>query len=247
MLTNQTKHNIFFNKIIYPKPWVNQCKKMDDLIGKLECMKVSDKCKKQEKLKDLITKNEYIKRCSSNKNKDFNSLSFLVKKPMSQSDCIKIGTGLEQVFKDIVLNETSFVNIKPKNTKGNKEKDHLFMDNDKKIIFYAELKSNLNLDTEKCKSTSDKCSMIEQQLKEEYPDFLIKMFLVGSRYYDKSLIPKGILSKYTSISSNVVGINNYFSELSVDLLFDDEEDYSTFLNNVVDQMFEKDQPPEINQ
>ena len=88
---------------------------MDAIIDKLECMKITDKCKKMSRLKEIINNNNYVKRCLTNKSKDFNSLSFLINKQMSQSDCIKIGTGLEQVFKDIILDDTTLKNIKPKN------------------------------------------------------------------------------------------------------------------------------------
>ena len=42
-------------------------------------------------------------------------------------------------------------NIKSNTKKGDKETDHLFIDDLNKNIYYAELKSNLNLDTEKRK------------------------------------------------------------------------------------------------
>ena len=51
------------------------------------------------------------------------------------------------------MKNTQYKNIKEKNTKGKKETDHLFMDVNNKIIYYAEIKSNLNLDTEKSNET----------------------------------------------------------------------------------------------
>jgi len=133
-------------------------------------------------LKSVVNGNEYVQACSSNKAKDVHSLSSLVDRSMSQSDCIKLGTGLEKVFSELVLVlNPNLTSIKPKNSKGKKERDHLFVNEETKTIFYAELKSNLNLDTEKCKSTSNKCVQIAAELVEEYPEYKIQMYLLGLR------------------------------------------------------------------
>jgi hypothetical protein len=188
-------------------------------------------------LTEIITNNSYVKNCTSNKEKDINSLSYLICRELSQSDCIKLGTGIEKVLKDIIIDKNKQLeNIKPKNSKGQKEKDHLFKDEKNKIIYYAELKSNLNLDTEKCKSTSDKCELILDELKTEFVDYEIKMFLIGIRYYDKKIIPKIIINKYKNIHNNVVGINDYLQELNAGIQFD-ENDYKEFLNILANSMF----------
>lgn len=191
-------------------------------------------------LKSVINGNEYVQACTSNKAKDVHSLSSLVDRQMSQSDCIKLGTGLEKVFCELVLAlNPDLTSIKPKNSKGKKERDHLFVNEEQKVIFYAELKSNLNLDTEKCKSTSNKCLQIEAELAEEYPDYIIKLFLVGLRYYNKSLFPKIITNKYPEIAENLVGVNDYFDVLTGDpLLFADETGYKEFLTYLANKMFE---------
>jgi hypothetical protein len=189
-------------------------------------------------LSGIIANNQYVKSCISNKKKEVNSLSYLIDRELSQSDCIKLGSGIEKVTKDIILDKNKLLqNIKPKNMKGQKEKDHLFKDEEKKIIYYAELKSNLNLDTEKCKSTCDKCASILEELKTEFPDYEIKMFLIGIRYYEKKMIPKIILNKYTVIDNHLIGINDYFDYLNVNMKFDDENEYKEFLNVLANSMF----------
>lgn len=151
-------------------------------------------------MKRLIDKNDYIKNCYSNNKKNVNSLSYLISNKLSQSDCIKLGIGLERILSDFILSKNKKMkNIKPKNKKGLKERDHLFRDRKNKIIYYAELKSNLNLDSEKCKSTIDKCNSIYNELQKEYPKYLIKMFLVGNRYLEKINIPKFIRNKYIKL------------------------------------------------
>ena len=189
-------------------------------------------------LKRIIKHNSYVNNCKSNKIKDYNSLSYLITRELSQSDCIKLGTGIEKVLKDIITEKNSLINIKPKNKKGDKEKDHLFIDNSKKIVYYAELKSNLNLDTEKCLSTINKCLQIRNELNVEYPDYNIKMFLVGLRYYNKEIIPNVINKKYTSITDNVIGVNEYFIELNTNIQFETEDHYKEILNYLANKMFE---------
>lgn len=188
-------------------------------------------------LEEIIKNNVYIKNCKSNKKKDLDSLSYLITRELSQSDCIKLGTGLEKIFYDIVLHHTNLKDIKPKNKKGIKEKDHLFCDEINKIIYYAEFKSNLNLDTEKSKSTYEKCLTIVNELKENYPDYKIKWGLVGCRYINNISIPNKIKHKYIDIKNNLFGVNEYLNLLDTKLNFTINE-YSKFVNNIADRMFE---------
>jgi hypothetical protein len=186
----------------------------------------------------IVNNNSYIQNSSSNKTKEIHSLSYLIKRELSQSDCIKLGTGIEKVLVDCILsNNPNLVNIKPKNTKGKKEKDHLFIDEKIKTIYYAELKSNLNLDTEKCNSTSLKCSQIVEELKKEFIDYKIELSLVGLRYFHGKDIPKVISNKYLSIKDNVDGINDYLVKILGRNIFQTEEKYHEFLNYVANSMF----------
>lgn len=193
-----------------------------------------------EDLKKVIDENEYVKNCKSNEKPDINSLSFLIhNRNLSQSDKIKLGQGMEKVLKDIIEKNTELINIKEKNAKGEKERDHLFEDNKNKIIYYAELKSNINLDTEKSKSTSEKCLKILDELQIQYPDYKIKMFLVNLRFLEKKDVDKVVLNKYTNIKNNLCGINEYLSNLGVKFNFKDEKNYAEFLNYLVDKMYKK--------
>ena len=164
----------------------------------------------------------------------------MIKKEISQSDCIKLGFGIEKILKDIILiKNKNLVDIKPINKKGKKEIDHLFKDEINKIIYYSELKSNLNLDTEKSKITIEKCLYIFNELKEEYKDYDIKMFLIGLRYFDKNIIPKNIINKFVIIKENILGINDYLDILNINYKFENEEEYIEFINYIIDIMFNK--------
>lgn len=186
----------------------------------------------------FVDKCIYVIKSSSNKAKDPSSLSSLVDTyQLSQSDCIKIGLGLENVLRDLIIGSSLVIkNIKPVNSKGEHEKDHLFLNTHTNTIYYAEIKSNLNLDTEKSVKTYSKCQTIEQQLKEKYPDCTVKMFLVGGRYFSKSEIPPYIYHKYTTIKDNLVGINEYLSSLGIIHQFT-AETYKDFINYLSQKMF----------
>lgn len=190
----------------------------------------------EDDLCNLINDCLYIKTCSSNKKKDICSLSYLIDRSMSQSDCIKLGLGCEKVFSDMVMKYTSHKNIKGKNIKGKKEKDHLFCDEDAKIVYYAELKANINLDTEKSKSTYEKCLQIVEALREEYPDYEIKWCLLAFRFTDYTAIPETIQKKYSTIKDNLFGINQYLKMLGIEIEFT-EDGYKKFLNKIADSMF----------
>lgn len=191
----------------------------------------------KDEILEIIKNNEYIKKSFSKKTKDESSLSSLVSIKMSQSDCIKLGVGIEKVLLEIILKKTSLKNIKTKNKKGVKEKDHLLCDEEGKKIYYCEIKTNLNLDTEKSKSTIEKCLQIKNKLGEEYKDYEIIWCLLGARYYSKDIIKSGILNKYLDIKDNVFGVNEYFNMLNISFKFD-EESYKKFINNVAKNMFE---------
>tara|TARA_B100001115_G_scaffold50809_1_gene37585 strand:+ start:675 stop:1502 length:828 start_codon:yes stop_codon:yes gene_type:complete len=186
-------------------------------------------------LYSIISNNDYVKGCKTNQKKDPSSLSYLIDRPLSQSDCIKLGTAIEKVVSDIITKYTNYQNIKQKNAKGKKEKDHLFKDDKNKIIYYAELKGNLNLDTEKSTSTYNKCLKIVEDLKEKFPEYNIKWCLLGLRYLDYNNIPNNIKKKYEIIKDNLFGINQYLDYLNINYEFT-QDIYKQFLNDIANIM-----------
>jgi hypothetical protein len=207
----------------------------EDLVQSFTGLKLNKNESKMDNLKTIIHENEYIKNCISNCKKDPSSLSFLIDKKLSQSDCIKLGNGFEKVLSDIII-KNGLTNIKEKNKKGLSERDHLFCNKKDHVIYYAELKANINLDTEKSKSTYTKCLKIVEELKQEYPEYTIKWCLLGYRYLEYSEIPSIIQKKYTLISENLFGINEYLTMLNIDLQFTEKE-YILFLNEIANSMF----------
>lgn len=204
----------------------------DDLVNSLG--KTTIKCDiTYDELLQVAKSNTYAKSCVISKKKDFNSLSYLVDKTISQSTSIKLGIAMEKIFCEIITKNTDFINIKEKNKKGIKEKDHLFMDIGNKVIYFAELKANINLDSEKSKATCTKCKLIYQELIKQYPDYTVKWFLLAYRYTRKEEIPSFIKNKYTEIGNNLTTINDYFTELGIPFSFSTPV-YKKYINDVLD-------------
>lgn len=187
-----------------------------------------------DRINNIILNNNYVKNCISSKIKNENSLSYLINKPLSQSECIKLGICVEKVIEDIISEYTNYVNIN-KHSNSNKQRDHIFLDNINKRIYYAELKGNLYLDTEKTKSTCIKCTDIVNEIYLEYPGYTVHWCLLGYRYINNSEIPNRIKNKYLMIENNLYGINDYFKMLNIKYEFN-MENYKIFLNNIVNSM-----------
>jgi hypothetical protein len=189
--------------------------------------------------KEIIDKNVYISNIKNITCRDKSSFSYLINSNnISQSQCIKMGIVLEKILAEtIVSSNKNLKSIKIPNKKGEKEKDHLFIDENKKIVYYAELKANLNLDTEKSKSTFKKCLSIKEELQTMYPNHEIKMCLVGLRYYSKNILPRTIKNKYLEIDDNLCGMNDYLKIVGLDnLSFEDEDHYKNFINYIYKKM-----------
>jgi len=196
-----------------------------------------------EELKNFTKKCSYIQKqkeeikLTKSKNKhDEASLSFIINRKMSQSESIRLGIAIECYLRDFIGNKTGLKNIK-KNCKGQKEKDILFIDYNQKIIYYSEIKTNLNLDTEKLKSTYIKCQDIVKELGYEYKDFQIKWCLLGARYKDCNEISEKVKKKYIEIKDNLFGINEFFQMFDIDLVVSNKE-YKELLNHIADECFD---------
>lgn len=177
-------------------------------------------------LQELVKKNEYIK--NSKTIKDPFSIAYLVKYDISSNDYVKkLGTGIEKLLIDIV---------KHYNTDLEHVKDHIFIDNTKKIIYYGELKANINLDIEKTKTTCKKCLNIVKDLQKEFADYTIKWSLVSYRYIDNDSIPTIIKNKYIKIAENLYGINEYLEMLGINFEFT-EDSYNSYVNAIADEIF----------
>lgn len=182
-------------------------------------------------IKNIILETKNLSKVSKNKFKNKHSLKYLIKRQMTHSECIKLGIFLEKVIRNLVLSFTNLQDINTtKNIKNTLEKDHLFIDEHKKSVYYCEIKSNLSLDTEKRKSTETKIKNIKEELSVKYKNYNIIESFVCLRYLE---IPDSIQKLYTI---KVISINEYFHILGCSIKFN-EEDYIEFLNFCCDSLF----------
>lgn len=193
-----------------------------------------------EELKNFTKGCSYIlkqkEEMKSKKKLDEASLSFIINRLLSQSESIRLGIAIECYLRDFIENKTRLKNVNKKNCKGQKQKDILFIDYNQKIIYYSEIKTNLNLDTEKSKSTYIKCQDIVKELEYEYKDFQIKWCLLGARYISCHEISEKVKKKYIEIKDNLFGINEFFQMFDIDLVVSNEE-YKELLNHIADECF----------
>ena len=147
---------------------------------------------------------------------------------MTHSDCIKFGLILENILRELI--STILIDIKESNKKNKRERDHLFIDNVKGVVHYAELKSNLCLDTEKIVSTNEKISDISKELTKLYPEYKLTTSLVCLRYVET--IPENLKKKYPC---GITSVNEYLSNTGCSIKFTEEE-YIHFLNYIAKKM-----------
>ena len=194
--------------------------------------------KKDDKLLDkLLTLITPINKKETNG--DEYSMNYLYEKEikkiceLGQSDYIQIGNQIENFMRDIIVSLSSFKNIKEKTKKGEKEIDHLFLDETNGVIIGAEIKTNLYLDTEKTVVTMNKCNDNLLILQEKHVDSKCNMYLVTPRYYTNKIIPKILLHKFEKMGDKLLGINEYLELFGIPPLFNNEKEYKTFINRFI--------------
>ena len=175
---------------------------------------------KFEDLQNIFNNLNYNNKKSNNKKLDICSLTYLLKDlNLKQNECIKLGLFIEKFLFNLILQYTNLKSIKEKNKKDKIKKDHLFLDDNKKIIYYAEIKSNINLDTEKSKQTINKILNVNKELINQYKNYKIIYYLVNVRFLYKNEIPKNILNKYKQIDNNLCCLNEYLTNLNINYKF----------------------------
>jgi hypothetical protein len=186
----------------------------------------------------LIDQNKYLNEKKTSCS-DQHSYCTLVDRPLTQSQYITLGTCMERLFNDAIRNHTTGWRDASKDIlkKGDKQKDHIWINDALRKIIYAEQKNNINLDTEKSVSTKKKVEEIVKQ----YEGYEIVSCILAARYLHASEpIAQSIINrKYKDIQ--VLGVNDYFTLFGVDaLLFPDYDAYKNVISRVVDAKFHMD-------
>jgi len=125
------------------------------------------------------------------------SISHLLygEKPSEQSINIKLGRFGEFIAKELIKSDERFdlldCGVQMINNKL-KDVDLIFMDKIRKIIYYRELKGNIELDTEKIPATIAKCNDITNFLASKYGDYNIDCAILNWSIYDRRELTAGL-------------------------------------------------------
>lgn len=176
-----------------------------------------------------VTDDFFVKQQKKTKCADTSeSISSLINIPLSQSQCIRLGTIVEKILRLFLDSHAGITDIRPTNKKGMKERDHLFIADGEKI--YAELKCNLNLDTEKRKKT---CKKVNDISIEESCDG----YLLAVRYLNE--LPEKIMKSYNSV--NIISISDYFRLFNIPCPFGSDLEFKIWLNQMARKLVSQDQ------
>jgi len=192
--------------------------------------------------KSIIDKCPYIQKESkkSNSSESFCSLTYLIQHlNLNQSQKIKIGKGLECFLNDLIITDKDWIKIYPL-FDFNCQIDELLMNQSTKIIIYSEYKANLALDSQKRTAMYTHCTLIQDKLKNMYPDYTIKTYIVNLRFLDTSDIPKSIMQRFKKYNNllNITGLNNYLNNFNVKN-FSSYNEYIDILEYLCKQKFLK--------
>jgi hypothetical protein len=166
-------------------------------------------------IKDLLINEKNISLLDKKENTSFN-IKKLLKTDVDQSQSIRFGNLFQNWIKDVIrlsggeIIDIQFIDVyetgNTKTNKGLKDMDILFSLNNK--MFYYEAKTNLDLDSEKCKETDRKINDISNHLIKNYNNKEIHSGVL-SCWYEKEV---GLSVK---VKTNVVYIKDLFEILNI--------------------------------
>ena len=167
-------------------------------------------------------------------------------KPSAQSINIKLGRLGEFLSKELIMSNPNLelltCGIQNINEK-NKDVDLIFKDETHKIIYYRELKGNIELDTEKLPATINKCKEIETSLKATYTTYTINCGILNWSIYNRELLTAG-LSNIQSFEKAGIKIDHMEDFLALINITWAEEDYYNYfreLGNLITRKFEEEE------
>jgi len=164
------------------------------------------------------------------------SISFLLngKIPSDQSINIKLGRFGEFLAKELIKynHNLELLNcgIQKINDKK-KDVDLIFKDEFRKIIYYRELKANIELDTEKLPATINKCREIENSLKITYHNYEINCGILNWSVYDRQILNAG-LSNIKTFENQGIKIDHMQDFLEIINIKWNEEDYYSYFREI---------------
>lgn len=164
------------------------------------------------------------------------SISHLLygEKPSEQSINIKFGKFGELLAKELINTNNNFkllnCGIQKINNKQ-KDVDLIFKDEINKIIYYRELKGNIELDTEKLPATIAKCKEIENSLKTTYLDYTINCGILNWSVYNRKILTTG-LSNIKTFENGGIKIDYMEDFLNIINILWNEDDYYSYFREI---------------
>jgi hypothetical protein len=164
------------------------------------------------------------------------SISYLLygEKPSEQSINIKIGRLGEFMSKELIRSNPNLQLLDCGVQKiGDKKKDVdlIFKDESKKIIYYRELKGNIELDTEKLPATISKCKEIENSLKSTYLEYNINCGILNWSVYNRKILTAG-LSNIKTFEKGGIKIDHMEDFLNIINVSWDENDFNLYFREI---------------
>jgi hypothetical protein len=164
------------------------------------------------------------------------SISYLLygERPSEQSMNIKFGRLGEFLSKELIKTNHTLELLNCGVQKINDKKkdvDLIFKDEVNKIIYYRELKGNIELDTEKLPATITKCKEIENSLKTTYLDYTIDCGILNWSVYNRKILTAG-LSNIKTFENGGIKIDHMEDFLKIIGVLWAEEDYYTYFNEI---------------
>lgn len=164
------------------------------------------------------------------------SISHLLygERPSEQSINIKLGRLGEFLSKELIKTNLSLqllnCGVQKINNKR-KDVDLIFEDKVNKIIYYRELKGNIELDTEKLPATISKCKEIENSLKTTYLDYEINCGVLNWSVYNRKILTAGV-SNIKTFESGGIKIDHMEDFLNIINVFWNEDDYYLYFREI---------------
>ena len=173
------------------------------------------------------------------------SITYLLNgsKPSEQSFNIKMGRLGEFMAKELIMCNPNFelltCGIQTINEK-NKDIDLIFKDELNKIIYYRELKGNIELDTEKLPATVNKCKEIETSLKATYSNYTINCGILNWSVYNRSILSAGLsnIVSFEKAGIKIDHMEDFLALINITWTQDDYYGYFRTLGDLITRKFD---------
>ena len=112
-----------------------------------------------------------------------------------------------------------------------KDIDLIFKDDINKIIYYRELKANIELDSEKLPATISKCKEIEKYLQIKYNNYIIDSRILNWSVYNRQILKTG-LPNIKIFENKEIKINHMKDFLDIIKIEWTEDDYYSYFRKL---------------